>query len=121
MKRENSSKTVIPVKKSAKKPQIDTSDAPFSIESAPEQNSGNSAINSVNLDGILSSEVRGILKDLNLEEHLLPQNPTPQPTQKQASKPVKNVRKKSPREDAVREEPKRKHYDHNEVQRFMQK
>lgn len=75
------------------------------------------AINSVDLEGILSEEVRGILKDLNLEEHLIP--PPPEKVQKN----VKSTRRKqSPREETpIKEQIKTKHYDPDEVKRFMQK
>ena len=61
----------------------------------------------LDIEGILSDEVRGILKDLNLEEHLIPQ--TPKIEIEKISKPVsKNTRRKSPRVEPTKDEqPKR--------------
>lgn len=56
-------------------------------------------------DGILSSEVRGILKDLNLDEKLAEASPRQEKTETKpvVTKTLKSVRKKSPRdEDPVR-------------------
>ena len=66
----------------------------------PEPQSEPIEINDI-ADGILSSEVRGILKDLNLDEKLAEPSPRKEKIESKqvVKKSGKNVRKKSPRDE----------------------
>ena len=92
------------------------------------------SIDELDVQGILSDEVRGILKDLNLDEHLPiaengPERAAIPKTKRETAKKKtipKNLRKKSPRnppgfsaQDGKAEIGKKKHYNPEEVKRFM--